>query len=170
MKEPEKLVAAIVASTDENRLVSRIRLQKMAYLLQQLGGPSDFEFSYHHYGPYSRDLDNAVVDAQAFGLVEEERRNRISDGASYSVFSLGAVALAESLPEPFVSRLRDLAKAKVMVLELAATAHWLVNVENVADWTSEIRKRKGRKTEDGRLEEAVRLLAGLDLKPSAVES
>ena len=164
--EPEKLVASIVAATEDHRLVSRIRLQKIAYLLKQLGGPVDFEFSYHHYGPYSRELDNAVVFALAFGLIDEEQKNRMSDGASYSVFSVNADQSIDPLDEQFQDQVRELAKSKVTVLELAATAHWLAKVERVDDWRSEIVKRKGRKTEDGRLDEALELLSQLHLQPA----
>jgi len=44
-------------------------LQKTIYLLDQLGLNSGFEYQYYHYGPYSRELDNAVLDAMAFRLV-----------------------------------------------------------------------------------------------------
>jgi hypothetical protein len=53
------------------------------------------------------------------------------------------------------------------VLELAATAHWLAVVEKIGDWRSEIRLRKGIKTENGRLERAVDLLRELKLRPAA---
>ena len=50
MQEREKAVADIVAATG-GRLVSRVRLQKLAYLLDQLGARSGFNYIYHHYGP-----------------------------------------------------------------------------------------------------------------------
>lgn len=65
VSEPEDRVVEIVNAAG-GRLVSRVRLQKIAYLLEKLGAESGFRFSYHHYGPYSRDLDNAILDAEAF--------------------------------------------------------------------------------------------------------
>jgi uncharacterized protein YwgA len=60
MIEPEDKVAAVVDAAG-GTLVSRVRLQKTVYLLDQLGFSSEFEYEYHHYGPYSRDLDNATA-------------------------------------------------------------------------------------------------------------
>ena len=78
--EAEHYVADIVHAVG-GRLVSRIRLQKIAYLLDQLGTDSGFDYTYHHYGPYSRDLDSAILDAEAFDLVKETFGRRQSDGA-----------------------------------------------------------------------------------------
>ncbi|RVJ45855.1 hypothetical protein CN176_03460 [Sinorhizobium medicae] len=168
--EPEHHVAEIIAAAG-GRLVSRIRLQKIAYLLDQLGSESGFDYVYYHYGPYSRDLDNAVLDAEAFGLVQEKFDYRQTDGARYSIFeNKQAVDGFTTLKD---GRLRDLAKRlaskNVTVLELAATARWLVVDEGIPDWETEIRRRKGSKTDKGRLEEAKKLLSeiGLDLPQQA---
>lgn len=164
--EPEHYVADILSAAG-GRLVSRIRLQKIAYLLDQLGAKSGFDYSYHHYGPYSRDLDSAILDAEAFGLVREDYGYRKTDGARYSVFVRNADDKQFSCLKD--SHLRDitkqLASQNVTVLELAATAHWLVKFEKVDDWQAEIRRRKGTKTDDGRLEEATKLLAEVGLPP-----
>jgi hypothetical protein len=50
---------------------------------------------------------------------------------------------------------------------LAATAHWLVKYENKKDdWEEVIKRRKGPKTEDGRLERAFDFLKELHLPPA----
>lgn len=166
---PERHVADIVQAAG-GRLVSRIRLQKIAYLLDQLGAHSGFDYTYHHYGPYSRDLDSAVLDAEAFDLVREDFGRRQSDGARYSVFN----AVDDSDAHEF-SYLRDrdlrglvkrFASTNITVLELAATAHWLAEAEQVDDWEAEIRRRKGSKTAGGRLDEAKALLVELGLPPA----
>lgn len=167
---PERHVADIVQAAG-GRLVSRIRLQKIAYLLDQLGGNSGFDFTYHHYGPYSRDLDSAILDAEAFDLVKEEFERRQSDGARYSVFKALADADAHRFSYLDDEKLRELVKrlasTNITVLELAATAHWLSEAEKVEDWEAEIRRRKGSKTKGGRLEDAKRLLAEVGLPPAA---
>lgn len=170
-KEPEDRVVDIVVASG-GRLVSRVRLQKVAYLLDCIGARSGFSFAYHHYGPYSRDLDNAVLDAGAFKKIEETFERRQSDGARYSVF----VASSEAGPHNYVylkekrfrEQARELADENVTVLELAATAHWLLKEEMVGDWKKEIVRRKGQKTKNGRLDEAVSLLSRLGLEPSAL--
>jgi uncharacterized protein len=166
----EHRVADIVQAAG-GRLVSRIRLQKIAYLLDQLGADSGFSYAYHHYGPYSSDLDSAVMDAEAFELVKEDFGHRKSDGARYSVFVTGEKAQSghyEYLTDPTLrERVQQFAATSITVLELAATAHWLSQKEKVSDWKTEIRRRKGSKTEDGRLDKAMKLLADVGLPPAA---
>lgn len=170
MIEPEDRVAAVVDAAG-GTLVSRVRLQKMVYLLDQLGLGSGFEYEYHHYGPYSRDLDIATSDAKALGVLHEDVRYRASDGASYSVFvrpnsgsstdqafgNLGRARVIE-LAHRFVN-------TNVTVLELAATVDWLWRYEDCEDWWSEIGRRKPMKIGGGRLEKAVSLLNELRLSP-----
>ncbi len=168
--EPEKYVAAIVAAAG-GKIVSRIRMQKIAYLLDQLGMESEFDYAYHHYGPYSKDLDNAILDAEAFGYVEEKFQRRVSDGAKYSVFDSSKdfednfFSAKLSNPQKLV---KEFATTSVTVLELAATAHWLNIFEEISDWQTEIKKRKGSKTENGRLVEAVALLKKIGLEPNTL--
>jgi len=170
MIEPEDKVAAVVDAAG-GTLVSRVRLQKTVYLLDQLGLGSGFAFEYHHYGPYSRDLDIATGDARALGVVREEFRHRASDGASYSAFILPEPGSSKEeafgvLGRPQAAALvRKFADTHVTVLELAATVDWLWRHEGCADWRSEIARRKPLKVGSGRLERAVALLNDLGLPP-----
>lgn len=169
--EPENRVADIVCAAG-GRLVSRVRLQKMAYLLDKLGAKSGFAFAYHHYGPYSRDLDSAILDAEAFDKIREKLERRLSDGAHYSVFEAfpgnGRHEYSYLANEKLRNSAKELSTVNVTVLELAATANWLLKEERVADWKTEIVRRKGPKTRNGRLEEAVQLLSRLGLEPARV--
>src|SRR5687768_11461768 len=121
MIDREEHVAAIVDAAG-GRLVSRVRLQKIAYLLDQLGMESGFDYQYFHYGPYSRDIDNAILDAKAFDYVVENFDRRQSDGARYSVFEIrkapksGAFGrLGEAQARQIIRKLAD---SNVTVLEL----------------------------------------------------
>jgi hypothetical protein len=169
MIEREDVVAAVLAAAG-GTLTGRVRLQKAVYLLKRLGFESGFDFEYHHYGPYSRELDNAVADAKALGVVGEEFEHRQSDGAQYSVFRLTAELnpeVSEVFPPDRVGKLMHLfARTNVTVLELAATANWLVEVERSPDWQAEITRRKGIKVQAGRLDRALALLADLQLAPA----
>jgi uncharacterized protein YwgA len=169
MIEREEHVAAIVDSAG-GKLVSRVRLQKIAYLLDQLGMESGFGYQYYHYGPYSRDLDNAILDAEAFDYIVEKFERRQSDGARYSVFESRKIPAANVFGRLGATKakqvIRKLADTNVTVLELAATAHWLAAVEKVPDWKKEIVRRKGPKTENNRLDKALDLLGDLGLPPA----
>jgi len=171
MNEREDVVVAVIAAAPEGKLTSRVRLQKIVYLLDQLRLGSGFAFDYHHFGPYSRDLDNATADAKAFKLVRENIAHRLSDGASYSIFELTGDAdpkteaygkLGEEGARELVSRF---ANTNVTVLELAATIDWLWRFEKIKDWRAEVAKRKSSKVGGGKLEKAVELLESVGLKP-----
>ncbi|WP_395023246.1 hypothetical protein [Dongia sp.] len=171
--EREDVVAAVVAAAG-GELIGRVRLQKAIYLLGRLGLDSPFDFEYHHYGPYSRDLDSATVEAKAFNLVEEQREHRKSDGAMYSVFKLVGKANERAFGtlgrEQASNLMRLFAATNVTVLELAATIDWLWKYEGNPDWRSEIAKRKGAKIQGGRLEKAIELLEFLGLMPPKAAS
>jgi hypothetical protein len=100
--------------------------------------------------------------------------HRKTDGARYSIFvanqSDNPPSFSYLVDEALRDRAKKLASANVTVLELAATAHWLKQVEKIEDWRTEIVRRKGSKTADGRLEEALALLQELKLPPSVVKA
>ena len=168
MPDREHVVAAVIDAAG-GQLIGRVRLQKTVYLLDRLGLNSGFDYDYHHYGPYSRDLENATVDAKAFDLIDEDLQRRASDGAMYSIFRLkGAVSpevFGNLEPDRSAQLVKQLAKTNVTVLELAATIDWLCHREGEADWRREIKKRKGLKVQGGRLDKAVQLLNDLGLPP-----
>jgi uncharacterized protein YwgA len=168
----DELVAQVLAAAG-GEIVGRIRLQKIFYLLEQVGMKGGLSFRYHHYGPYSRELDDALDRAQALRGVVEDIKHRGSDGMPYSVFKL---VNDRQVPKPealgrlgrtTVERLIGLMKGRSStVLELAATIHWLSQVEQVADWKGELVRRKGAKTERGRIDQALAVLKELDLSPA----
>jgi len=168
--EREDIVAAVVAAAGE-KLTSRVRLQKSVYLLDLLGLDSGFDYEYYHYGPYSRDLDNAVADAKAFDLLTESYGRRQSDGASYSIFEVTVETKPDALGKLPADKahelMRTFVRTNVTVLELAATIDWLWRFENRKDWRTEVKKRKSVKAREDRLDKAVQLLTDLGLTPPA---
>ena len=169
--EREEIVAALLRAAG-GRLVGRVRLHKVAYLLDRLGLNSGFQYNYGNYGPFSHDLDNAVADAEAFGLVEETFDRRPIDGARYSIFELTdnasrSPSKAGQLNETVLEcHLKTLVEADVSVLEFAATANWLVEEEGRDDWQEALRRRKGPRVEGGRLGRAEALLREVGLPPA----
>lgn len=66
---------------DLERFSDRLRLQKLAFLSQELGLGNEFSFTYYHYGPYSPTLTKLLYkgyETQAFPeqiqLTEQEQR------------------------------------------------------------------------------------------------
>lgn len=168
MIERETIVAGVVAAAG-GRLTGRVRLQKVVYLLDRLGLQSGFSYEYHHFGPFSRELDSATADAQAFLGLREEFAHRDIDGARYSVFSFSGNVSDDAFGsvgrERAHSLIGNFVATNVTVLELAATIDWLWREERLVDWRTELVKRKGQKLQNGKLERAVELLETLGLNP-----
>jgi len=165
-EEGDRLIAEVIA-TAGGRIVGRVRLQKIFYLLDRLGLGSGFDYEYHHYGPYSGELAEAVEDATAFGLIDERIERRAYDGVPYSIFERPREtprARLGQMDQGKAARALELMQAEpATVLELAATIDWLKHQEQIGDWRPELIRRKGAKTEGGRVERAERLLRALNL-------
>jgi uncharacterized protein len=162
----ELVVGAVALSGGE--LVGRIRIQKVMYLLEQLGMGGGIPFEYHHYGPYSELISDAITDAKFWGNIEEMVNFRINDGAPYSSFRTRGVAPEKlgQLNAADAKRFLDkFSGCTSTVLELAVTAHWLENVEKVSDWRTEIAVRKAGKTGNGNLDKATEILKEIGLSP-----
>jgi uncharacterized protein YwgA len=152
-------------------VVGKIRLQKIVYLLDQMGLNSGFSYEYFHYGPYSEDLAEKVEDDVVFGHLHASQRRRISDGVPYVAYSATASGEGEKLetrlpPHRVRSALAEMQRHSATVLELAATIHWLVSMEDFSDWKAELVRRKGVKTSNGRDQRAFELLRTLGLPPA----
>lgn len=161
--ETASLVAAL-----GGQVVGKIRLQKIVYLLDILGLNSGFSYSYHHYGPYSSELSDATDFEHFFGDLEEEQRNRVSDGVPYTVFRTNKrIEDSDLVGDLSASDIRHYASIidgyTATELELAATAYWLAHEEKIENWFEELRKRKGVKTEEGRTDKALKLLEEMGL-------
>lgn len=169
------LIAQMVALAG-GTITGRVRLQKIVYLLTRKGLGGDFAFSYHHYGPFSRGVDEAISEAKAFCDLHENMGRRVSDGAPFSVFilsqhnehrpatSLGSIPIAQAE--------RDIAAMVAVpstVIEIAATIEWLRHDERVQDWRMELIRRKGVKAGGGRIDQALALLEKLRLEEPTIE-
>ena len=163
----EQYVAKII-SLAGGEIVGRTKLQKMVYLINRIGESEDFHFSYHHYGPYSPELSGQLdIEKLLEKTVKEEIGHRVSDSAAYSVFRSSLEVKDDNLSglskKDASDILEKLNEKSSVVLELAATIHWLRNQEKIDDWKKELRVRKGSKTDFGRMEKAEALLKDLGI-------
>ncbi|MEQ1867451.1 MAG: hypothetical protein ABL996_22670, partial [Micropepsaceae bacterium] len=111
-------------------IFGKVRLQKIVYLLDQIGLKSGFSYEYHHYGPYSEQLAERVEDEIVFGRLKADLRRRQSDGVPYVVFRLppddNANAIDRDQPSDRIRMaLSEMSGRSATVLELAATINWL---------------------------------------------
>lgn len=163
------LIADVIGASEDKKVFGKIRLQKVFYLLEQLGLNSGFSYSYHHYGPYSEDLSRALFFAEFLDEVIDESQGTTQLGNVYSVFSLSDSANEMSseigaLPAEKVKQFVNILEAPTsVVIELAATIHWLCKKEEVGDWKAELKTRKTGKATDQNIEKAITLLNDIGL-------
>jgi uncharacterized protein YwgA len=118
-----ELIAAAGGETD-----TRIRIQKEAFLLAAKG-LGDFPihgFDYHHFGPFSRALSNALHTTVNLGLVDEVKEDFESgiQKYKYKLTDDGKSWIQQNSPrfEQLKSIVDRLASEHWRTLELAATA------------------------------------------------
>lgn len=172
MTKPEEIkqedLVKTILSAAKGKITGRIRMQKIVYFLEQLGMGGEFRFSYHHYGPYSEELSSAIDMAKMLDKTVQEKEFPI-EGGFYSVFTLNpsdecAPATLGSLPWSRAQECISAMKAETsVVIELAATIHWLWEKEHVHDgWRKELKIRKPSKADDARIDKALVLLRTLN--------
>lgn len=162
------LIVSLLSAAD-GKIVGRIRIQKIVYLLEQLGLNSGFNFSYHHYGPYSEDLSQELLFDRIFDKSINETFEKTSFGSEYSVYTLAENQT--EIPTHVGALIFDDVKNSVgkmksttsVVIELAATIHWLRKKEKIADWGPELKKRKASKATPNNIDRAEKLLTEIDL-------
>jgi uncharacterized protein YwgA len=127
-------LAALVAIVREHdQLHGRVRLQKLAYLLQQTRfQPLErVRFAYHHSGPYSDELAGVLDQAVESGLVMEqehttaEQRRQFTYEVDDSHGDLRLLGLTPEQQQSLSAFLHVTKPAHWRTLELAATVVYL---------------------------------------------
>jgi uncharacterized protein YwgA len=159
--EKFRYLAGVIAAHPNRQVVGRTRLQKTVKLLQRLGFPTDYGYMSFFYGPYSEGVQFDIGLLEHFGLVKEERRQ----GSEKPYYVMTAVESAK-LPElkKFQKFIDILSDTDATVLELAATYDSYRERGDDHDIALErVRRKKGSKCDEGRLDSALQLLRTLGL-------
>lgn len=164
----EDIAAGLIALHENKELSGRKRLQKEAYLLHRCGADFDLPFTYHHYGPYSFELAEGTLYAQAEDRIEI-REDVGRYGVRFAIFRAKEDTRIPDhigqLPSDKARRLRSrMTKVSDMVLEIAATIAFLRDERGYGDnAVDETKTRKPRKASNERVQEAQALLSELGL-------
>jgi uncharacterized protein YwgA len=106
----------------------KIQLQKLVYFLQESYGiPLGYTFRMHHYGPYSRELDNDLLKLRLMGFINVQADD---SGYGFHVTPLCDADLAwTNALASYESQLRDaltkLGHLPASELEIQATIHYV---------------------------------------------
>jgi len=104
-------------------IVSRKKIQKIVYLLQQKGIHFDEHFSLHLYGPYSSELQIELDQLDEMGLIEQ---NTDSDIYRFQITDRGKEVLEKNgidatLDADAIQLINDLKGIEPFILELMST-------------------------------------------------
>jgi uncharacterized protein YwgA len=127
------LAALVAIVRGHDPLHGRVRLQKLAYLLQQMRFTplEHVHFAYHHYGPYSDQLAGVLDQAVASGLVKEhehttaEQRRQFTYQVDEDHGDLPYLDLGDEEQRTLLAFHRATKPAHWRTLELAATVVYL---------------------------------------------
>lgn len=145
---------------NNGELVGKTRLQKTVYFLQELQLVDDFEFSYHHYGPFSDIVASSMNRALYYDEVCEVPK--VSSFGN-NIISYQVNSNSNSNNPARVDVLNTLKSYSSVVLELAATALFLdKNGFKGGSW-DETAIRKAGKVTPQRITDATNLLQELKL-------
>lgn len=114
------LLAFIVLQTE--RLVGRLRVQKLMYLLQQKGVTElePFFFEYHHYGPFCPEVVD-VIRGSVRSHIVKEREDGNDDGWRRYEY------LPDAKAKHYAARVSPETRATVKrVLSICGGAHWRI--------------------------------------------
>lgn len=167
MKDRTELISLVMDAAD-GEVVGKIRMQKIFYLLEQLGLNADLPFSYHHYGPYSEDLARSLDYAEVVDNALREEPRHTASGSTFIAYLLQKPApLSEKIgnmqKQVAKNYITEMKKETSVVIELSATIHWLKNKEKITDWQTELKRRKTSKAEPALVSRAEALLEKLSL-------
>lgn len=102
LNDEEKLVLYAIGAVDNSPLKSRIKIQKLMFLISNIF--KDFQgllhFEPHLFGPYSETLDNVLESLIRLGLVE-------SIGSNFRLTNSGLKAYSSLKPKPELARVID---------------------------------------------------------------
>lgn len=166
MSDSIDLVVGLVAHNG-GRLVGKTRLQKVAYLLDACGLKSGVDYEYHHFGPYSAEISSAADIAEVLGRLSSEEKPGFHSVpyVTYQTEEAKPARLGALSADAVSERLSVMERYSAIVLELAATIHYLENSEGFSaeGAQDEVKVRKSAKATADRLARANELLRRLGL-------
>ena len=155
-------LAALIHAHPDGQVVGRTRLQKEVKLLQRLGFPTSYGYRIHFYGPYSESLHSDVGLLESIDLVNETI-NHGQQGEAYYVMNTKPGYALPDVSE-FQEKIEKLNNSDAIVLELAATYDAFRDLgADHEEALVRLRRKKGTKCDEGRVERALALLRELGL-------
>lgn len=166
MKQLGESLVDIVTLNDQE-IATKVRLQKTIYLLHSYGYLEELvdpEFEYHYYGPYSAKLARAADELEATKALKTHIRQGYHS-EPYTVYQSDRDAptvLGQEMAERIRIALRLLREESSLVLEVAATIHFLRNHKSNRDAVGEVKRLKPKKASAHRIRRAERMLQNLE--------
>jgi len=166
MLENYQVLAGVISAHPNHQVEGRIRLHKTIRLLQRIGLPTDYTFSFHFDGPYSQELHSDLKMIMQTGLGTEEcRLSRKGD----EFFVLKAVSKVRlTVLDRFQSSIERIGAADIQTLEFASVYDQCREMgSSHQDALNRVRTKTGRSHDGRRADFALTLLRELGLPAGA---
>ncbi|WP_066188158.1 YwgA family protein [Gracilibacillus timonensis] len=141
----------VIATADG--IVGRKKLQKMIYIMKQLGFPFEEKYTFYFYGPYSEELSLRIEELTNLGFVSEVKEKRSNyyqyryqvtpEGEDFLKHSQAKLSIASTL-------LQDMKQRSSRFLELVATLQYFDHLSEVEieKKVAEVKKKSNYTKED----------------------
>ena len=150
----KEAIIRIIKDVSNSDTLCKKKLQKLVYLVENKGVDLGCDYILHFYGPYSADLDYAVRDLCADGIVNIEY--------TPSAHKLSLSSTSEKCDynnETITTVVEEFKKDSPSDLELIATALYVFNVrKDKAKIEEGVRKIKGDKYNTAQINNAINRL------------
>ena len=147
-------------------IIGKTRLQKTVFLLESKKLGYGFDFDYHNFGPFSSELAFAVDGAESLGYIETEERYGVHHSIPCVIFKSTGNSpefREDGQLKEQKKALDEIRQYSALQLELAATAIYLKKYEYLAQYWTEVEKRKPLKAVSANIEAAKKLVDQLQL-------
>lgn len=170
MTDISDLVVGVVA-LNGGQLVTKIRLQKTFYLLEQCGLGSGLDFDYHHYGPFSQELAQAADDAVDLGRLKPHERlgNHKIPYVVYRTQRKSPAKVAALSADVVAEKLKVLGSYSSLEMEVASTVLYVRDAGGGANAIEQTKALKPLKATETRIRRALALIRDLGMGHIAAE-
>jgi uncharacterized protein YwgA len=132
MFKSEYYILKLIGSSGD-KVNGRKKLQKLFYIMKNLGFPVSLNFIYHRYGPYSPELSATISELNSLGLLKEDYKSQIYE---YKITRTGKnfLKLLEknklvekyATPEKLNNAVKFISQQDSSLLELVSTIMFLM--------------------------------------------
>jgi uncharacterized protein YwgA len=157
-------LASVIANCHDQQVIGRTKLQKIIYLLQECGLPSNYSYSMYFYGPYSEDVKADLAVLKYSHIIDETLASKKGEEGEYYVLKVIDKEFEPIDLSNWRDAIEEMDNTDSVILELAATyVEFRDSGYDEKEAEERVRRMKGLKCGHGNLKAALDLIQNLGL-------